>query len=117
MLPADTANLRYTSDELEAVHDAHARLVVTGWPQFAHFNLHRLHRGDALSRCDDRRNLFTLKRMTAPEFHYSGGGCPLSEPQLPPRRELDIGKRGNSDVVSSLIVRGVLHSFQCFCLY
>lgn len=82
-------SLRYVSDEFEAARDAHALLVVTEWPQFAELDLNRLHQVMRYPVVVDGRNLFNLKHMAAAGFHYYSMGRPLSEPKLPPHRDLD----------------------------
>jgi UDPglucose 6-dehydrogenase len=87
----DDENLRYAEDEFDAARDAHALLVVTEWPQFAHLDLDRLHETMRYPVVIDGRNLFSLKQMAAAGFHYYSMGRPLSEPKLPRRKTLEIG--------------------------
>ena len=81
LLPAH-AGMRYASDEFDAARDAHALLLVTEWPQFAHLDLVRLHEVMRYPVIIDGRNLYDPKQTAAAGFHYYSMGRPLAEPKL-----------------------------------
>lgn len=71
--------VRFAGDPLEALHDAHAAMILTEWPQFAELDLAEMKNALRLPIVADGRNVFDVGRMRDAGFTYLSMGRPAVE--------------------------------------
>jgi UDPglucose 6-dehydrogenase len=72
--------VRYATSALDALEDAHAAVIVTGWPEFAELDPARIRRALRLPIVIDGRNIFELDKMAEAGLTYLSMGRPPVHP-------------------------------------
>ncbi|MGA9068877.1 MAG: UDP-glucose/GDP-mannose dehydrogenase family protein [Terracidiphilus sp.] len=76
----ESAQIRYASDEYDAVNDVHAMVILTEWPQFSNLDLARIHQTMRYPIVIDGRNLYSPASMSAAGFYYYSVGRQSVQP-------------------------------------